>query len=226
LIGSPIASWNVNDLAAPRHGQNMIALERFIKARRILLTRLLVVPLVAAILLSTSAWKEHVVVEGALFLAGCVLVGVATIGRLWCSVYICGYKTKSLVTTGPYSLCRNPLYFFSAIGAIGVGLTTETFTLPLVLAVLFAIFYPLVIRAEEANLEKVHGAAYRDYASAVPRFWPRTLRVREADQYLVVPAKFRKAMFDAVWFIWLVGLVQLVEELHDAGVLHAVVRLY
>jgi protein-S-isoprenylcysteine O-methyltransferase Ste14 len=36
--------------------------------------------------------------------------------RLWCSLYISGYKNSQLITSGPYSLCRNPLYFFSFVG--------------------------------------------------------------------------------------------------------------
>lgn len=55
-----------------------------------------------------------------LFLLGLLLVGVATVGRLWCSLYISGHENSELITTGPYSLSRNPLYFFSLPGFAGI----------------------------------------------------------------------------------------------------------
>ena len=56
-------------------------------------------------------------VSGILFLVGCLCVGAAMAGRMWCAQYIAGYKNDVLVREGPYSVCRNPLYFFSFLGA-------------------------------------------------------------------------------------------------------------
>ena len=66
--------------------------------------------------------RTYPAIPGVMMLAGCTLVGIATVGRLWCALYIAGYKTDKLITSGPYSMCRNPLYFFSLLGGIGVGL--------------------------------------------------------------------------------------------------------
>lgn len=209
-----------------RKNDKMTTLEGMFARQRILVSRLVIWPLAVAVILATSRWEERVVFEGFLFLTGCMLVAVATIGRLWCSLYICGYKTKQLVTSGPYSLCRNPLYFFSAIGAVGVGFATETLTIPLLLALMFTLFYPTVIRAEEAKLENLHGEAYNAYLSGVPRFWPRSAGLYEPEEYLVAPAKFRHAMIDALWFVWLVGIIELAEALRNAGILPTVVKLY
>ena len=38
-----------------------------------------------------------------------LLVAVATVGRLWCGIYVFGRKSKVLCMDGPYSICRNPL---------------------------------------------------------------------------------------------------------------------
>ena len=64
-------------------------------------------------------------VSGILFLVGCLCVGAAMVGRMWCAQYIAGYKNDVLVREGPYSVCRNPLYFFSFLGGIGVGRVTR-----------------------------------------------------------------------------------------------------
>ncbi len=43
----------------------------------------------------------------------------------------------------------------------------------LLLAAYLAIFYPVVIRREQAELKTLYGAAFVEYASQVPAFWPR-----------------------------------------------------
>ena len=50
---------------------------------------------------------------------GFVLVTLGGFGRLWASLYVEGFKTKTLITEGPYSMVRNPLYFFTIIIILG-----------------------------------------------------------------------------------------------------------
>ena len=98
-----------------------------IKKFRIQLTQIFVIILMGTITVSSSAWEiKTPFFSTILFFIGIILVGIASFGRLWCSLYIAGYKTDNLVTEGPYSMCRNPLYFFSFIGALGVGFASET----------------------------------------------------------------------------------------------------
>ena len=42
---------------------------------------------------------------------GFILVVFGSFGRIWASLYIEGNKTKNLITAGPFSMVRNPLYF-------------------------------------------------------------------------------------------------------------------
>ena len=80
---------------------------------RIILSRIAAVAILFFLFTTQSVWEtRNEKVTFFLFLAGMILVGIASLGRMWCSLYIAGYKDDKLVTDGPYSLCRNPLYFF------------------------------------------------------------------------------------------------------------------
>ena len=60
---------------------------------RIEISRIFVVALALVIAFSGSAWEEQEqFITSILFMIGCVLVGIATLERLWCSLYIAGYK--------------------------------------------------------------------------------------------------------------------------------------
>ncbi|MEN6374407.1 MAG: isoprenylcysteine carboxylmethyltransferase family protein [Smithella sp.] len=194
---------------------------------RIEISRIFVFALVIIITLSASAWKNQApLVSTILFMIGCILVGIACLGRLWCSLYIAGYKTDFLVTEGPYSMCRNPLYFFSLLGAVGVGFASETITLPVVLFFIFSIYYPFVIKNEEVELNGLHGDKLKTYYQNVPRFFPDFSKFKEPEEYIVKPAVFRKHIFDALWFIWLLGIMEVLESLHELHVLPTIFKFY
>ena len=89
---------------------------------------------------------------GLLDFAGLICIIISAFGRVWCSVYIAGYKTTALVESGPYSMTRNPLYLFSLIGTVGIGLASGSILILLLLMLCFGTYYPLVIRHEEKSL--------------------------------------------------------------------------
>ena len=178
-------------------------------------------------LLSTSAWETQCdAIAQSFFVAGLLLAGVGAMGRVWCSAYIAGYKNGTLVTEGPYSISRNPLYFFSFVGSIGVALATETATFPLLVAGGFAAYYPSVIRKEEKFLLSQHGAAFATYMQTVPRFFPRVSLLSEKETAMVHLGIFRKHILSAIWFVWLPAFLECVEFLHDAHYLPSYFSIY
>lgn len=197
---------------------------RFVQHHRLLVSRVFAFAFFLVVL-GMEARYEGTLLSIMLFFFGVLLVGVATVGRMWCSLYISGYKDSELITTGPYSITRNPLYFFSFIGFAGVGLATETLTLAAVLAGFFAVVYPFIIRREEAFLREKFGAAFDAYASRVPRFFPRLAAYREPAQWLVDTRLFRRTMFDVIWFVWLVALIELVEALHELRIITPLISI-
>jgi uncharacterized membrane protein len=161
-----------------------------------------------------------------IFPLGIFLAAIGAVGRLWCSVFISGYKTNTLITSGPYAMCRNPLYFFSLIGVVGVALVTETLSLPLVLFAGFVFYYPSVVLGEERRLASLHGQAFEEYCRRTPRFFPSLAALTEPEEYTVRPAIIRKSFIDAIWFVWGVAIIELIKALHDTGVLPVYLTLY
>lgn len=170
--------------------------------RRLLVTRAFCIAIVALYLMSRSAWHEtdgpivHLVTP-----LGILLAAVGALGRLWCSSYLAGNKSTQLVTFGPYSLSRNPLYVFSLMGGVGITITTETLTIPLLFAIWFAYYYRDVITAEEAYLTDHHPADFAAYRVEVPRFWPRWFGFSEPVRCEFSPAAFRRPLTEVVWFV-------------------------
>ena len=198
----------------------------FVEKKRKILTRLLGIVLVLLILFSESYWEKILIISDIFFLFGIILVGIATVGCLWCLLYISGYKTNTLIKWGPYSICRNPLYFFSLLGGTGVGLASETLILPGIILIGFALYYPFMIRAEERKLRKVHNKDFDDYVDSTPRFFPSLGSLEEPQEYAVKPKAFRKGLFDALWFVWLVGILELIEAFHEYKILPILLKLY
>lgn len=107
----------------------------------------------------------------------CSIAVGAFVGALGLGIraYAAGYlhKQEVLTVTGPYARTRNPLYFGSAILALGVAIATRSWISALLLLGYFALFYSVVMRREEGELRLHHGDAFEQYARAVPLFFPR-----------------------------------------------------
>ncbi len=194
---------------------------------RIIFSRIAAVAIIIFLFTTQSIWEtKNETITFIMFLIGMILVGIASLGRMWCSLYIAGYKDDKLVTEGPYSICRNPLYFFSMIGLLGIGCATETFTFPIVFILLFALYYPFVINSEEKRLRLLFGESFDKYRKKISTFFPSFATFSEPKNYLVKPAVYRKHIFSALWFVWLVGVLEAIEGLREIGVLSSFWILY
>jgi len=145
-------------------------------------------------------------------LLGFALLIVATLGRVWCLSYIAGVKNDVLVTEGPYSMARNPLYVFNFIGAVGFGFAVENPVLAALLATAFAVFYPSVIRREEEVLTQAFGERFVRYCGATPRWFPRWSNFHEPESWSINPPRFRAGLLDVMWFLWAFLIWEILEE--------------
>ena len=182
-------------------------------------------PLLAAIVLTLPAWEPETPVHELLDWAGYGLLIVCVLGRSWCSTYIGGRKREELITVGPFSVVRNPLYAFSFVGTVGIGLTSASVTLTVLLAALFGLYYRAVVCREEAYLTARYAEPFRRYRLRVPRWIPDFSLWDDRDEMVVRPHFYFHTIRDAAVFFAAPPLLELVEYLHTAGYLPWILRL-
>lgn len=166
------------------------------------------------LLFGTHLLREDGIVDGTIEALGYILVTFAVIGRVWAAAYISGNKNKRLVTAGPYSLCRNPLYLFSFLGTVGLGMATESITVVLILIILFIVISIPTIRSEEQSLHVIFGDEYTKYMQRVPRFWPKFSAFWRPDSVQINPAAYAKALKHGVTLMLFFGILQAAEWAH------------
>lgn len=148
---------------------------------------------------------------------GYALVIAGAMGRAYCSAYIGGRKNDVVVREGPFSVVRNPLYVFSFIATLGIGLQSGMFTILILLSGTFLIYYPLVVAKEEQFLHHKFGEAYAAYVRDVPRWIPNRKLWREPEHVETMPKFLRKTLMDASLFFLPMPVFQLLHWLHASG---------
>ena len=192
--------------------------------RRLVLTGALVA-LSVVMLLTRSYWSGSGSLHKLIESLGIVAIVVCVVGRVWCSLYIGGRKSTEVVTVGPYSVVRNPLYLFSIIGAAGIGAVVGSIVLAALAGLGCYLVFRTIAAAEERHLAARHGQVYLDYVAKVPRFLPDPRLWRDVDSLLVRPRLVGLTLLDASWFLLAIPALEAVEWLQDSGYLAAPVVL-
>jgi protein-S-isoprenylcysteine O-methyltransferase Ste14 len=139
-------------------------------------------------------------------MAGFACVTLACLGRIWTSLFIAGHKDEMLVTSGPYARCRHPLYSFSIVGALGLGLASKSLLLGTVVVLLIGGLLTYAASCEEQFLEDAFPVDFKAYVLATPNmWWPAHGKKPLPAQLDVRPAVFWKSFLDAGTFfvLWL-----------------------
>lgn len=99
--------------------------------------------------------------------------------RMWAVGYAGGTTrattlgaAKDLVTTGPYSYVRNPLYLGNFILSLGVCFIANVLWVIPILVIGYFIQYLPIISVEETYLLDSCGSVYKSYYNHVPRLFP------------------------------------------------------
>jgi protein-S-isoprenylcysteine O-methyltransferase Ste14 len=151
-------------------------------------------------------------------LAGLACIACAALGRIWTSAFIAGHKDATLVREGPYSALRHPLYAFSLLAMLGVGLATRSLTISVAITTAFAAIYARAAGREDAFLARTHGDAFAEYARQVRAFRPDPGAYRVPESLDIRPRVYWKAFLDAGSLIGFYLLLRLADRLQLAGI--------
>lgn len=143
---------------------------------------------------------------------GILLLLAGVLGRFWSILYVGGAKNRAVIQDGPYSMTRNPLYFFSTVAATGIGLMFGAVGFALMIGGTVGLILWLTARRESGYLAQAFGADYAAYAARTPFFLPdprlfRTGRIASFDT-----STLRRNLFDAFVFLSFIPMVELVDQ--------------
>ncbi|RWM10324.1 isoprenylcysteine carboxylmethyltransferase family protein [Mesorhizobium sp.] len=192
--------------------------------RRLVLAVLIVV-LFAALLFGQSTFPPDTLMHESIEMFGVLLIFLGVVGRLWATLYIGGRKSSEVVTGGPYSITRNPLYVFSTVAAAGVGAQIGSFSGIVLFALLCAGAFHIVILREEKFLRQALGAPYEAYLARVPRFFPKLLLYQEGDTGSFKPRLLLNTLLDGLVFLVALPAFELIDSAQQSGMLPVLFRL-
>ena len=148
--------------------------------------------------------------------AGVILIVACVFGRCWTILYIGGRKNEILVMTGPYSICRNPLYLFSTIGVLGFGLMLQSLIYAALMTSLVFLIFVWTIRKEEVFLRQKFGRIYATYADRTPRIVPTNIKIINHALSVTINVQVLKRTFlDSILFILLIPISEVFEILRE-----------
>jgi protein-S-isoprenylcysteine O-methyltransferase Ste14 len=106
-----------------------------------------------------------------------VVVAQGTMGGSW-RVGVDESERTALVTTGPFSVVRNPIYTTMLAAVTGLAMLVPSVISIAALVLLVVSLEAQTRIVEEPYLLRTHGDAYAGYANRVGRFVPRFGRLR------------------------------------------------
>lgn len=128
--------------------------------------------------------------------------------RLWATLYIGGRKAKGVVEQGPYSVCRNPLYWGTLFVLLSAVLLFKSVIFGAGLIMPILIYMWGVVPAEEAYLTEKLGDEYLLYCSRVPRWWPQFSQYASPEDINLNIRGLRAECIRILGWIWLPFVVQ------------------
>lgn len=170
-------------------------------------------------LFSRQYWTEETVYHEVFEIIGVIFVGICAMGRIYSTAFLGGHKNECLITHGIYSVLRNPLYFFTLLGVTGIALISNHISVMIGLPLFFALMYRGLINREQAFLQEKFGQTYIDYTQSTSAMFPNFANYRAPETVVMNPRLLTKSLFDAVWWLAALPIIEFIEYLQAHHVL-------
>ncbi len=148
------------------------------------------IPIIAVMLFcSRGEWENSLLTWS----CGLLLLACGECLRLWSLRYMGKFsrtrkkKVRMLVTVGPYSFVRNPLYWGNLLILSGFAVMSELMWLIPVVIIFFFVQYQCIVLWEEECLREFFPAEAEAYFHAVPRWLPTWRELRNRVQQFQLP---------------------------------------
>ena len=141
---------------------------------------------------------------------GFTFVVLGGFGRIWASLYLEGFKTKKLIKEGPYSMVRNPLYFFSLMLFLGMCFAIKSIAISVALLLVFVLFHVPTILNEEKVLLSTHDESYRAYYESTPRLLPNLFKYKKTESTDMIQVRIKsinKRLWEVIGYLFLFTLI-------------------
>ncbi|MDC0878486.1 isoprenylcysteine carboxylmethyltransferase family protein [Candidatus Marinimicrobia bacterium] len=185
-----------------------------IASKRMTILRISVILIIIFIILNNnfSAYTLDIDINTSVLFSciGFTFVVLGGFGRIWASLYLEGFKTKKLIKEGPYSMVRNPLYFFSLMLFLGMCFAIKSIAISVALLLVFVLFHVPTILNEEKVLLSTHDESYRAYYESTPRLLPNLFKYKKTESADVIQVRIKsinKRLWEVIGYLFLFTLI-------------------
>ena len=185
-----------------------------IARKRIAILRISIILIITFIIIDNnfSAFSLNIDMNTSLLFSyiGFSLVVLGGFGRIWASLYLEGFKTRKLIKEGPYSMVRNPLYFFSLMLFLGMCFAIKSIAVSFALLVVFVLFHIPTILNEEKVLLSTHDESYKAYYESTPRLLPNIFKYKKTESTDMIQVRIKsiiKRLWEVIGYLFLFTLI-------------------
>ena len=185
-----------------------------IARKRMAILRISIILIITFIIIDNnfSAFSLNIDMNTSLLFSyiGFSLVVLGGFGRIWASLYLEGFKTRKLIKEGPYSMVRNPLYFFSLMLFLGMCFAIKSIAVSFALLVVFVLFHIPTILNEEKVLLSTHDESYKAYYESTPRLIPNIFKYKKTESTEMIQVRIKriiKRLWEVIGYLFLFTLI-------------------
>ena len=169
---------------------------------------LIIAPFALASAFSRPLVREGTATDFVLDLIGWSCFASGALYRWWATLYLGGRKSQELTVEGPYSTCRNPLYFGTFLLTLSIAFYLHSFIFAVGVAFATPIYLGITVPWEEKVLRNKFGQRFDRYQRETSKFFPDFSSIRAPLTVLVNVDGLKAELRRTLQWMWIPVLAQ------------------